>query len=501
MEFEKNGVVNFQSSKTPLQSQRPGTSPSVGTGYDFGFDDGHADSMVAEKYHSLDSKDEEEYELNDMLHGYDTLGEQGRGGSGGGGSSSSSSAQAALRMGDIMSGQFNRSHPEQMYAFFAKFGSNMARRLLTIDPDSDPSYRNLLNFLNNTERNRRIKHTRVPVKPGCSSPDSIFCYDVQVDMPSSIASGPGRMKKEQVNARMVGITTLLERIFWRDRAGDFSDIPLRKEAAGRIKEISNYRQYCHKAGAAHGSYVHNQVYQIIKHIDDYSGRDEDLDEVMMRYLDQNPTENIDPCTLRIMRKMDSINMIPMYSEFSVWDEVGWATKIDLGGWIIQPEMEQASLEAEQAGQAFNPADWVAQGLYRRGESVMIEIKTGYEDGHFNAVLPDADNRPGSGDRLMDNLDELPFHVPDIPFERAAMQLLLTLLITQQRYNHLPNKAYVWHIEPKQGQLSQYRLPIWMHKSEYRGVFYRKCMGSMPAVQFKRINDLGMSVAHVQKKKT
>ncbi len=146
---------------------------------------------------------------------------------------------------------------------------------------------------------------------------------------------------------------------------------------------------------------------------------------------------VDPCSYRILSMLIKNRLIPIFSEFVIFDEyTGLATPIDCVAWDIDS-----------------------------GAVVAVEVKTGHTDQRdYGAVLCNAHFRPP-----MDC-------IPDSALNRAATQLMLSMLIVARRYGVQFDRGIVVRPLPSGNQVQILEMPEWTLNHDMQQNMYAQLRG-------------------------
>jgi hypothetical protein len=201
-----------------------------------------------------------------------------------------------------------------------------------------------------------------------------------------------------------GLTKRLKSAFWKHRIA-----PCKSDK--RRKPQTSAGCYAGGRGAAHGRKVHQDFQRLVRGIA----------QPLNKQGGTSYVSKVDPCAYRLLVAMLQWGWVPIKSEFAIFDEhTRIATAIDCIAWDV-----------------------------RRHTGVVIEIKTGHE----SQTNYEATNRR---QMLMPPLE----NVPDSPCNRAAVQLMVTLLILKRRYNVDFEQAAIVRPLSRVKDVQIYKIPRW-----------------------------------------
>lgn len=200
-----------------------------------------------------------------------------------------------------------------------------------------------------------------------------------------------------------GITKPMKQVFWTSFAAPSVNSAKRPPTANG----------CHAGGRGkdHGTRVHKDVERLTRAI--YAKLDKK---------NGTPTvAGVDPCAYWIVCALVKRGIVPRVSEFSIFDEcTGLATAIDILAWDIAA-----------------------------GTSVAVEVKTGHNNQtNYSSVRGNAHFRPPM---------EI---VPDSALNRAATQLLMSVLIIARRYDVQIDRAIILRPLSGKNEVQLYEMPPW-----------------------------------------
>jgi hypothetical protein len=353
-------------------------------------------------------------------------------------------------------------HSQEIQDLFKLFQKNYDLRMQLLDRTSE-AFGAFSRVINNKSRNSRVKCKTIYLK---ERDEEILSFLVNPEGSAAKASRPavtrkvgaratiGSAKKaEQRPSKHVGVWNKCHELFWGTHSSTFDNIPGRTSEDLPQNQRSEYASTCHGTGCIHGNYVHQQWRDIMNYL--RAGRGITISQ----YLVDFPSKRIDPCVIRLMKILDAMDCIPWRSEFPIFDEFAYlGTMIDLICWRVP----------------------IHRGNYKNQCSVYLELKTGYDFGPFKTELPT--------DKDMLNLplwQEAP--IKDTPYHRAALQMLVTLLILQQRYGYLPDVPGIIHLSSRKGMADFFPMPDWSFDPAIRKHVYKVLSLTMPKICFDRIN--------------
>lgn len=202
-----------------------------------------------------------------------------------------------------------------------------------------------------------------------------------------------------------GLTKRLKRAFWKHRiAPSKSDKQRRSQTSAGC--------YAGGRGAAHGRKVHQDFQRLVRGIA----------QPLNKQGGTSYVSKVDPCAYRMLVAMLKCGWVPIKSEFAIFDEhTRIATAIDCIAWDV-----------------------------RCNTGVVIEIKTGHESqSNYEAT--------SRKQMLLGPLDK----IPDSPCNRAAVQLMVTLLILKRRYNVDFEQAAIVRPLSRVKDVQIYKMPRWI----------------------------------------
>lgn len=207
-----------------------------------------------------------------------------------------------------------------------------------------------------------------------------------------------------------GITKPMKQAFWTS----FAAPPVRTKVDPCTKAATTKAAngcYGGGKGKNHGTRVHQDFERLVKVI---------RGELRKKNGDMVVGE-VDPCAYRILTSLINRKIVPFYSEFVIFDEFsGLATAIDYLAW-----------------------DTVNNTL------IAVEIKTGHiGQSDYAAVCGNAHFR------------EPHDVIPDSPLNRAATQLLMSMLIISRRYGVQIDHAIVVRPLSTSNKVQLYDMPEW-----------------------------------------
>lgn len=203
-----------------------------------------------------------------------------------------------------------------------------------------------------------------------------------------------------------GITNPMGEVFWTSFAA-----PTVRDKGKTKSARTSSGCYCGGKGKEHGTRVHEGLQKLIMAI-----RKPPKNESATGGL-----ATVDPCAYRILAMLVKNRIVPIFSEFIIFDEyTGLATAIDCVAWDVNS-----------------------------GACVAIEVKTGHVDQRdYGAVLCNAHFRPP-----MDC-------IPDSALNRAATQLMLSMLIVARRYGVQFDRGIVVRPLPTNNEVQILEMPHW-----------------------------------------
>lgn len=206
-----------------------------------------------------------------------------------------------------------------------------------------------------------------------------------------------------------GISKRLKSTFWKHHIA-----PSKPDLKSHGKEKKRTSNGCYSGGktAAHGRKVHEDMERIIRAIRLPLQKNGGVPYV----------SKVDPCAYRMFLAMLKRGWIPVKSEFCIFDEyLRIATAVDCIAWDVH-----------------------------RKRAVLIEIKTGHDS--------QTDYEATTGKiRLLEPLAQ----VPDSPLNRAAIQLLVSLLMIQRRYGIQFDDGAIIRPRSRNNDVQIYNLPKWI----------------------------------------
>jgi len=246
-----------------------------------------------------------------------------------------------------------------------------------------------------------------------------------------------------------GITKPLKQVFWTSYAA-----PSVKDAVRASS--SRASGGCHGGGCGkeHGVRVHEGLERLIRAVHGKLKRNNGTPTVA----------HVDPCAYRILCALVKRRIVPLVAEFAIFDEYsGLATAIDCVAWDVD-----------------------GAGL------VAVEVKTGHVgQTNYSSVLRNAHFRA-------------PMEaVPDSALNRAATQLLMSMLIVARRYGVQFDRGIILRPLSEKNQVQLYEMPEWtlveaMQQNMYaqlrsfatsganaRRVMKRTCFGARQRVSLER----------------
>jgi hypothetical protein len=176
-------------------------------------------------------------------------------------------------------------------------------------------------------------------------------------------------------------------------------------------------------GKVHGKIVHAELERMIRCFTDAEKYENNMTNFfysVSKELDAPPLP--DGCTMRILKKLSLLGIVPIATEFPIFDEhTGIATSIDLLG--VYPDT---------------------------GELCAFELKTGCDskEDFFN------DTKYPKMRGTMKNY-------PSNPYYQASIQLLLGCIILRHRYDIKIDHGYIVHSCSKERKVFIYNLPVTM----------------------------------------
>ncbi len=203
-----------------------------------------------------------------------------------------------------------------------------------------------------------------------------------------------------------GITNPMGEVFWTS----FAAPTVRDKGKTKCTRTSN-GCYDGGKGKEHGTRVHEGLQKLIMAIRKPPKNEKGVGGLA----------NVDPCSYRVLAMLVKNGIVPIFSEFIIFDEyTGLATAIDCVAWDVNS-----------------------------GACVAIEVKTGHTDQRdYGAVLCNAHFRPP-----MDC-------VPDSALNRAATQLMLSMLIVARRYGVQFDRGIVVRPLPTGNEVQILEMPSW-----------------------------------------
>lgn len=175
-------------------------------------------------------------------------------------------------------------------------------------------------------------------------------------------------------------------------------------------------------GNTHGTIVHTELDRMVKcyTMDKYNKN-------MMNFFGSVCDEVDAPhmpdfCVIRILDKLVTLGFVPIASEFPIFDEQsGIATQIDLIC-IDAKTFEICVFELKSGGT--NPDDFISPTTKKMMRGALADC-------------------------------------PDTPYNRAAIQLIISCIILQQRYDIFVDRGYVMHVCGPAKAANLYPLPTWL----------------------------------------
>jgi|WetSurMetagenome_2_1015567.scaffolds.fasta_scaffold42514_2 hypothetical protein len=199
-----------------------------------------------------------------------------------------------------------------------------------------------------------------------------------------------------------GIKERLKERIWPDTEEnplkrDRKDVERRKDHELHSNKKGKAKD-CKAFGSAHGEMVHNEMEIYCTFITEKKPQD---------WLNQNLPDP-DPCTARIISALDNENLIPIRSEFMIWDE----------DWRVATSIDMLAYD------------------YKKYRFVLIEFKTGYENEIY-------------GPHPTDEPLPKPFHqILNCPLIRHQMQLFGMIRMIKRKYKIMMDGAYLIRVCPK-----------------------------------------------------
>jgi len=237
-----------------------------------------------------------------------------------------------------------------------------------------------------------------------------------------------------------GIHSVISDVFCGGSGGEwFSSVKNRTRVGG------SFRSTCGLIGGPHGIRVHYQVQKITEALRS------NVPGATIEFLNGYPLP-IDPCTIEVFKLLQETRRIPLLAEHIIYDEfLRIHTPIDLICFEVTPEGEVLSN--------------------------FIELKTGY-DGPFTSHV--------DGDKLMTGSMD---NVWLTPYQLAAMQLLITMIMCTSRYGFCPSRGIIIHV-PKQGTHTPtiHYLPTWSDGKEKRDLLVQDIIERLPKVAKQWLED-------------
>ena len=219
-----------------------------------------------------------------------------------------------------------------------------------------------------------------------------------------------------------GLTKVLKRVFYPRTEDDPRKKSKSEKARSKsnkfYKNVNKMKRTCESYGKDHGTLVHSEI--------------ECFTDCMLNGKSfRSECPDPDPCTLRIICILNRKGWYPILGEHMIWDEdLRVATAIDM-----------ICIDSTT------------------GDTVMIELKTGYEGESYNAVPKDP---------------KLPRPIDDIsncPRNRHMLQLMTMDMILRKKYHIAIDKFYIIRTLSKQRQTEKIPMNAWCKKKYYRENVY------------------------------
>jgi hypothetical protein len=235
------------------------------------------------------------------------------------------------------------------------------------------------------------------------------------------------------NISLDGLTRRLKRAFWHS-----STAPKTRQGETRVNGSAN-TDGCYFNGISwhHGRRVHQDFARIVKCI---------TEQVTMKKDGSLQIRSMDPCAFRIFMRLLGKKIIPIICEMAIFDEhIRVATAVDCIAY-----------------------DTV------RNRLIAIELKTGHETQRNYSAH-------NGRSKLLHPLDQ----VPDSPLNRAAIQLVVSLLMIYRRYGVKIHDAMVVRPLSMSGIVQFYQLPPWIQLPGYQSLIYNKMKQGIGSSQESR----------------
>jgi hypothetical protein len=218
------------------------------------------------------------------------------------------------------------------------------------------------------------------------------------------------------NLTFDGITTPLGEIAWSSYAAP----PVKDVDQPGVRSTTGC--YSGGSGKSHGTKVHKDFERLVKVIRGH---------LQKKNGDFN-VGHVDPCAYRMLTALVNRKIIPIYAEYVVFDEyAGLATAIDCLAWDISNDT-----------------------------FIAVEIKTGHvKQLDYAAVCGKAHFR-----------QPLEF-IPDSPLNRAATQLLVSVLFIARRYGVQVDRGVILRPLSTSNQVQMYEMPPWALDKNVQGSIY------------------------------
>lgn len=235
------------------------------------------------------------------------------------------------------------------------------------------------------------------------------------------------------NIALDGLTKRLKGTFWNS-----STAPRVKQ--GEKPAIANFgANGCYARGWSwrHGRRVHEDFARIVKCV---------THQTTVRKGGSAQIRSTDPCAFRMFMYLVRKNIVPLLCEMAIFDEpIRIATAIDCIAYDS-----------------------------RRDRLVAIEIKTGHET-----------QRNYGTNNGKTKLTGALSQVPDSPLNRAAIQLMVSLLMILRRYHVQVDDAFVLRPISQGGIIQKYDMPRWILDDRYQKLIYCAMRRSIGMTQDRR----------------
>lgn len=223
------------------------------------------------------------------------------------------------------------------------------------------------------------------------------------------------------NLTFDGITRVFKQVIWSSYAAP----AVRDKKQPSPKSVSGC--YGGGTGKHHGTKVHQDFERMVKVI---RGQ-------LQRKNGNYTIGQVDPCAYRMFTALINRKIIPLYAEYVIFDEYsGLATAIDCLAWDVT-----------------------------NNEAIAIEIKTGHASQYDYAAV--------CGKSHFRQPHEF---IADSPLNRAATQLLMSLLIIARRYGVQVDRGIIIRPLSTSRQVQMYDMPAWSLQKATQESLYAQMRG-------------------------